>query len=147
MTSIDRSGWLPPPPPPNEWPPQSILHGCPCWREVTCPWLLSNLVLVPKPFQFAVLLSAGPKCSVVGCILQNKSEWVCRLGGNKNTGQPKKTRTLRVMEKIALLQLQYISNECVCVCVCVCMHMLGCCVCMCVLYMHMYKLFCVYAHV
>lgn len=55
VTSIDGSGWLPPPPT-NEWWPQSILHGCPCCCEATCPWRLLNLILIPKPFQFAVLL-------------------------------------------------------------------------------------------
>ena len=54
-TSIDCSGWLPPPPT-SEWPLQSILHGCPRCFEVTCPWVLPNLILclIPKPFPFAV---------------------------------------------------------------------------------------------
>lgn len=45
-------------PPTNEWPLQSILHGCPCCFEVTCPWVLPNLILylIPKPFQFAVFM-------------------------------------------------------------------------------------------
>lgn len=56
-TSIDCSGWLPPPPT-NEWLLQSVLHGCPCCFEVTCPWVLLNLILhlIPKSFQCAAFL-------------------------------------------------------------------------------------------
>lgn len=59
-TSVDCSGWLPPPPT-NEWLLQSILHGCPCCFEVTCPWVLPNLILylIPKPFQFSASVQVG----------------------------------------------------------------------------------------
>lgn len=84
-TSIGFSGWRPPPPT-NEWPLQSILHGCPCCFEVT--WVLPNLILylIPKPFQFAVFMW------VRSAQWQAVSYKRARVSGSVHLGEDKKHR-------------------------------------------------------